>query len=521
MRQRSIAHRIARAIGVVGAVFVVASGAATAESGPALEIATAPIEPTVERPPALPERAVAPTPEAGPESGPESGPEAGARQPSQSYDGALVLVLGGDLGLGGSNEPVHPDGGRRHGVLNPWTKLTAGLAPLINGDLNFANLETVVTTRNDLRANPKAFNFRSHPAGIRHLVGLGFNVFSTANNHALDYGDAGVRETLHHLEDMQLVGLRALPGLGLDYDHAARAADLTVKGSRVRFSAIGIGGNHIRPPRDSGTGTPGMLNYLNPEDYRETVARLAAAEGDLRILSVHYGMELGVRPAASDIARLRDLAVRQHGVDIVAGHHAHVVAGVQQVDGRIVFYGLGNLLHPGMQNMSAHGICRDYGLIARIHLSRADGGRLRVRAIEVVPIVDMHLEARPLTGEAGQKRVEVLNHLASSLDDSASGATGVRFVPQADGRGLHCLPGADTEAGRIGMMCAGWRPPPPPPAALQRTITAACNDGSVLARRSRAPFASGSRPDASGASRVAGPAARPDGAWMRTVFGGY
>ena len=437
-------------------------------------------------------------------------------------DSAVTIVLGGDLGLGGSNEAVHAGGASRHGKRHAWRELTAGIAPLIDGDLNFANLETVVTDRNDLRANPKAFNFRSHPAGVRHLVDLGFNVFSTANNHALDYGEAGVRETVRHLQALESHGLGAWPGIGLGRELASRPGDVMAKGARVRVSSIGIGGNGI-PPQSSGHGGPraGMLSYHRPEDFRETLARLADAEGDLRILSVHYGAEMQVRPGYGDVAKLRDEAARGAGIDIVVGHHAHVPAGVQIVDGKLILYGLGNLLHPGMQDMARFDVCRDYGLMVRVHMSRAAGGRLELRAIESIPITGMHARAEPLSGAEGRMRVEVLNHLASGLDAAEVGATGVRFTPRPDGSGLHCRPGADQEPGTIGALCRGWEPPPPPSAAASRRIAGACGGVLVARRRGGRDAATNAGPGRARVLRRTVQQAQKGGSLLSSIFGGW
>lgn len=406
-------------------------------------------------------------------------------------DNTLTIVFGGDLGLGGSNERLHPEGALRHGKRHAWADLTAGIAPLINGDLNFANLETVVTDRDTLGANPKLFNFKSHPAGVRHLVGLGFNVFSTANNHALDYGEEGVRETVRHLEALEARGLKAWPGVGLSREQASRPSDVLIKNARVRISAIGIGGNGLSADDGQKRQRAGMLAYSQPQDIRETVARLAEADGDLRVLSVHYGAELQVRPSASDIAKLRDQAVRAQGIDIVVGHHAHVPAGVQMVDGKLVLYGLGNLLHPGMQDMGRFDMCRDYGLFVRVHLAKGASGRMETRAIEAIPLTDMHLKAQPLLGDEGRLRIEVLNHLASDLDEPRANATGVRFVARPDGSGLYCTASAASEPGRIGALCKGWEAPTPPSREIARRIANACGTDIIARRKPSEPSAIG------------------------------
>jgi len=107
-------------------------------------------------------------------------------------DPAITLVLVGDVRLNFDRAPVHADGLHRDRIYD-WQELTAGIAPLIDGDLNFVNLETMVTDSNALRATRKEFNFRSHPDGVRHLVDIGFNLISLANNHSYDYGVEGMR----------------------------------------------------------------------------------------------------------------------------------------------------------------------------------------------------------------------------------------------------------------------------------------------------------------------------------------
>jgi poly-gamma-glutamate synthesis protein (capsule biosynthesis protein) len=408
-----------------------------------------------------------------------SPPQAPAAAPADRR--VLTITLGGDLGLGGGSQPVSPLGAIRHGTLHPWHELTSGLAPLISGDLGIANLESVVTDRNDLAPQPRTFNFTSHPVGVRHLTGLGLDVLTTANNHAGDFGLAGLAETIRHLGASESAGLAAWPGIGLGRAAASRPADVSRKGWRVRIAAIGIGGPGAPPETATAGARPAMLAYRSEADWAETVRRLADAAGDLRILSVHYGREMQVRPAPDDVRRLRDEAVRRAGIDLVAGHHAHVAAGVQEVDGRIVLYGLGNLLHPGMQDMGRFGICRDFGILARVHAVRDAAGRARIAAIEAIPLAEMHIRTVPLAGAQAALRIGVLNHHAAELDDPAAGARGVRFATTPEGRGLACLAGAEMLPEPVATLCRGWEPPPAPPPALEARLRAACGSGTAVA----------------------------------------
>ena len=63
----------------------------------------------------------------------------------------VTITLVGDVGLNRSNQPVEPDGVRR-GAFQTWAETTSLIDNDINGDLNFMNVETVVTDRNDLTA---------------------------------------------------------------------------------------------------------------------------------------------------------------------------------------------------------------------------------------------------------------------------------------------------------------------------------------------------------------------------------
>lgn len=378
---------------------------------------------------------------------------AGAAIAPAAADDAITLVLVGDTGFGGDKQPVHAGRALRHGKPHAFADLTRHIVGEIDGELAFANLETVVTDRNDLRPRSKAFVFRSHPEAVAHLVSRGFNLFSTANNHVGDYGRAGIEATIAHMEALKSKGVEAAPGVGHDREEAGRPQAFEARGRRLAISAIGIGPGRTNEPGKSAI--PGQMAYSESDDFAEAAERLGAELG-YKILSAHYGAELDVTPNAADVKKLRDVAVREAGVDLVVGHHAHVAAGVQEVGGKLIFYGLGNFLHLGTQDMSRNDKCRDYGLVARVHIAQVAGGHLAARAVEVVPITDTHLAPRPMEAKQAARRIAVLNGLARGLDDDQADARGLRFVTQADGSGLYCFPDAWLEPGRIGKLCRGW-----------------------------------------------------------------
>jgi poly-gamma-glutamate synthesis protein (capsule biosynthesis protein) len=195
---------------------------------------------------------------------------------------------------------------------------------------------------------------------------------------------------------------------------------------------------------------------------------------DYRILSIHYGLEGHVVPDERQLADWHGFAAGEKSIDLILGHHPHVVQGVE-LDGKsLIFYGLGKFLHPGTAELSRFGLCRDYGLMAKVHLAKLDGA-WGPEAIEAIPLTDTQIKPERLAAAEATKRIYVLNHLAAGLDD-AKGAKGVRFTPQADGSGLYCANGAASLGGDLGTLCQGWQPATDPDKPLASKIAASCQD---------------------------------------------
>ena len=384
----------------------------------------------------------------------------------------VTITLTGDTGYSRNGQPVEPDGVRR-GDFQTWAETTSLIDNEINGDLNFTNIETVVTDRNDLTPDLKEqrapFNFRTHPNGVRHLVSRGFNLLSLANNHSMDYGLEGLQETLKHVGKLQGERLAVAAGLGMNSEQASRPQRVSVKGSEIAFAATGIVTNDLDRHR-AGADKPGQNAYRFDDDYAEVRRRLVAAQADYRILSIHYGEEGRVRADAKQFADYRGLAAQKDGIDLIVGHHAHVVRGVEIAGNSLIFYGLGNFLHPGTADINGKGICRDHGLMARVHLKKAP-----TESSSCAPSRPSQSPTRTsahghMTGGEGAARIHALNYLDADL----GGVRGIAFTPQPNGSGLYCLAGADKDGGSIGALCKGYRPAPPIPDNLMSSIASSC-----------------------------------------------
>jgi poly-gamma-glutamate capsule biosynthesis protein CapA/YwtB (metallophosphatase superfamily) len=412
----------------------------------------------------------------------------------------MTIVLVGDAGFNATDAAVDAKGVHKGRKVTPFGDMTSGIAKDIDGDLAFVNLETVVTDRNDIKPVKKggdedaSFHFRSHPAAVKALIDLGFNLFSLANDHAFDYGPLGIEETLYHLAVANTERAVAYAGIGSNFAEAIKPACLDLDGTRVAFDAIGIISGDAPQFRAIDDG-PGQASYRSRPDFEAVVNKLLAMPADYRILSVHYGLEGRVVPDDRQLADLRDYAAGK-GIDLIVGHHPHVAQGVA-LDGKsLIFFGLGNFVHPGTTDLARFGICRDYGLMAKVHLARIDG-TWRLEAIEAIPLTNTQTHPERFAAKDAELRINALNHLAAGLDDEAKGAKGVRFTPQGDGSGLYCADGAAALGGKIGTLCKDWLPAADPDKTIAKKIAQACQDkpfyGQAVSRR-HAPSGHSSEP---------------------------
>jgi Bacterial capsule synthesis protein PGA_cap len=395
--------------------------------------------------------------------------------PQQTSPDRLTLILVGDARFNVADAKVDADGIRTGKQVENFSDTLAGVKAAANGDLAFVNLETVITDRNDLTPQGKGkrtYHFASHPDALKVLIDSGFNLFALANAHAFDYGAQGIEETLYHFAVANAARTVAFAGIGSNIEEATHPACLDVGGARIAFGAVGLTGD--QPQARAGPSTAGQASYGDRADFAAVVNKLLALPADYRILSVNYGVEGHVMPDDRQRDDWRKFAGEEKGIDLIVGHHAHVVQGVQ-LDGKsLIFYSLGNFLHPGADETSKLGVCRDYGLMAEVHLARS-GGVWRVEAIEAIPLTNTQTRPEPFPAEEATTRIYALNHLAAGLDEGAA-AKGVRFTPRPDGSGLYCADGAGGLGGDIGTLCQGWQPPAEPDKALAAKIASACQD---------------------------------------------
>ncbi len=253
-------------------------------------------------------------------------------------------------------------------------------------DLAFANLETPVAPQHGSDVQPMVFN--APPALLASLSSIGFDLLSFANNHVYDQGRAGMKETVEQLEAAGM----GFVGAGRTCAEAQAARIVTPNGIHVAI----IGATDLyNDDLNAGPDEP-CVATLGEEWVLAEAARARSVGAELVVLSVHWGDEYVTAPRADHVELAHRLV--EGGVDVILGHHPHVLQPIEVVDtadGRraLIVYSLGNFISnqsawyvPGVHKVAAAN-ARD-GLLATFLAVRKRYGR-GARTVERVEVADL------------------------------------------------------------------------------------------------------------------------------------
>ncbi|MFC4020006.1 CapA family protein [Micromonospora sp. GCM10011542] len=253
----------------------------------------------------------------------------------------------------------------------------------------------------------------------------GYDTCSTASNHSLDQGEQGVHDNLDALD---AAGLRHTGTFRSAADQATPTI-YEVNGVKVGHLSWTTHFNQIALP----AGRTWLVNRIDVAAIRAAAARTRAAGAQIVVLSAHWGTEM-----SHEVNDLQSYWARQliddPNIDLIIGHHAHVVQPFERVGDKWIAYGVGNTL-------ARHDFPRDdnrEGVLAEFTFTEQPGGRWVATRAEAIPIwlslkpdiraVDLASALRGLP--PGDRRrapyTAALERIASDLDGRGAIAAGLR-----------------------------------------------------------------------------------------------
>jgi poly-gamma-glutamate synthesis protein (capsule biosynthesis protein) len=221
---------------------------------------------------------------------------------------------------------------------DPEHVLDAITPVLSDADLTMVNVETAITSGGDAVAG-KNYHFRSPAETFRALRAAGVDVVNMANNHSLDYGATGMRDTFAAIAASHM----PVTGLGHDAAEAYRPYRTTIKGQRI---AILSASDWLEPELVSSWSAtdsqPGIAFSIDRTRLLAEVAKVRP-QVDTVVVFLHWGTE--ETWCASGEQQDLATALLGAGADVIVGSHAHRVFGAGKVGPALVAYGLGNFVY--------------------------------------------------------------------------------------------------------------------------------------------------------------------------------
>lgn len=214
-------------------------------------------------------------------------------------------------------------------------------------DLTLVNLECALSSGGSLVE--KEFNFRGKPEFTNILTEGSIEAVTLANNHSRDYGTEAFEDTQKHLDD---AGIKWCSGSDVSYFEA----------NGLKVGLVGIY----------------ALTSEGAALLEEAMEKVHEGEPDIIIVSFHWGIEKATSPTEQQIT-LAHKAV-DLGANLVAGHHPHVLQGIEKYDGAYICYSLGNFCFGGNYNPSDKDT-----MIFRQTFTVKDGKLLDDNAVEIIP----------------------------------------------------------------------------------------------------------------------------------------
>jgi poly-gamma-glutamate capsule biosynthesis protein CapA/YwtB (metallophosphatase superfamily) len=226
--------------------------------------------------------------------------------------------------------------------------------------------------------------FAAPPQVVRAIVATGYDVCTTASNHAVDQGFAGLKRTLDDLDRARIPHV----GTARTKAESVRPAIFTTKqGVKIAVVAATFSLNGLPMP----TAKPWAVQRMSAKGLLGQARRARAAGADIVLAAVHVGTEYSTSENAQQIKLARTLTASPD-VDLVYMHHPHVVQPWTTMNKKWVLYGVGNTVAQHATNVPRGA----EGATGRFTFTRVGNGRFTVSKAEYIPtLVTYYRPGRP------------------------------------------------------------------------------------------------------------------------------
>lgn len=242
--------------------------------------------------------------------------------------GETTLIFTGDVLFANAFKAGY-DAGGINGVLSEDL-----LQELQSADILMINNEFPFSDRGEAMAD-KQFVFRCSPSYVKALTEMGVDVVSLANNHTLDYGKDALRDTFRTLEDAGIL----YGGAGDTVERAQQIQVVEANGKKFGFLAV----SRVIPTTDwkVENSAPGLFSCYDETRLLELIEE-GKKQCDFLTVFPHWGTEYSENPDENQLRIAKKCM--EAGADLIVGAHTHCLQGIEYINGKPVFYSLGNFI---------------------------------------------------------------------------------------------------------------------------------------------------------------------------------
>lgn len=322
----------------------------------------------------------------------------------QKADPSLIRINAvGDIMLGGTAKPIL----QHRSYHYPFEKI----APLFNDShIVIGNLEGPLTASETPYAD-KTYLFKTPADKVAPaLKQAGFTIMNLANNHIMDFGEQGLKDTMQALATRQIQYV----GAGLNLTQA-RAGKIIQTGQQK----TGFLSYSLTFPSDfwASSNRPGTA-FGHERQIRQDIQRLRQ-QANIVIVSFHWGEEKSTKLRAYQPLLAR--AAIDAGAAMVIGHHPHVLQAVEHYKNGIILYSLGNFAF-GSYSKNAR-----FSVVATVEFSKNKFYSLRLTPINVFN-VEVNFQPQILQQQEADRVIEHINRLSSPHNTRLSNQQGVAIL---------------------------------------------------------------------------------------------
>lgn len=268
------------------------------------------------------------------EPAPEPQQEISAIEPEEEPHEPEIYTLSftGDVSLA-DNWYIAPEYDARGGITgilgeNMLETMQSSTFLVVNSEFTVSNRGT------PLRG--KMYTFRAAPERLAIYHEMGVDLATLANNHVYDYGKDAFLDMLDAFDAYEIPHI----GAGRNFEEASKPYFVTIGGYKFAFLAGTRAEKNVMTPAATAT-DPGTFWCYDPSDMVAAI-KSVRPEADFVIPIIHFGRENYHTLETAQVESAK--AYIDAGADLVVGHHAHVLQGVEIYNGKPIIYNLGNFL---------------------------------------------------------------------------------------------------------------------------------------------------------------------------------